>query len=585
MPRRINCRGIVLSAACVPHLFHCTSGFLSIFKMKFLAPYALWLNGVAAAAIVSRAEEATLADNLTIDVDYAIYQGQKNQTTGINSWKGIRYAAAPIGDLRWKAPQTPAKDRKTTIKATEYGATCPQAFPSIPNPPFIPGNEDCLFLNVQTPSNAKAKKLPVLVWIHGGGYGLGDGRKDLSEIINANDGGFVGVSIQYRLGAFGFLSSADVKKDGILNAGLRDVAFALEWIQEHIEKFGGDRKQVTIAGESAGGGAVMLLGIAEKGDLKTSLYKNGIAASPWLPAQYDYNHATPTAHYQDLAQRVGCNSTKTLLKCLRVADSQALQEANNAISTTGTYATWAFLPVTEPDFITSRPSKSLTKGKVNGQNILVGNNANEGPLFVPPIISTLDDLKNWLHLDFPTLSDADIQTILTAYPSPDHADDPNALKFATNGIDSPTAVNVSQVATGHQQRANNIHAEARFVCPSYWLNSAYANSYHYQYSVPFASHQDDIDAYFGPSQPNQSPSFSLAFRRIWGNFITRSNPSIADEEAAKDWPKWKDGEGARLLNLNTTGGVPYQAVTQFGASVTQFREPGLQNDFDVASAW
>jgi hypothetical protein len=131
----------------------------------------------------------------------------------------------------------------------------------------------------------------------------------------------------------------------------------------------------------------------------------------------------------------------------------------------------------------------------------------------------------------------------------------------------------------------NIYAEATFICPSYWLNNAYTSSYHYQYSVPFASHGEDVAGYFGPSTPNQSPSFSLAFRRIWGNFIKTSNPTIPSEAAAANWPEWVAGPAAKMLNLNVTGGTPYQAITLFGATVTQFMEPGLENNFTIAPAY
>ena len=127
-------------------------------------------------------------------------------------------------------------------------------------------------MNVYAPSNAKG--LPVLVWIHGGGYGIGDGTQDLSTIINANNNSFVGVAIQYRLGAFGFLSSSEVKANGTVNAGLLDMQFALQWVQKNIALFGGDATKVTISGESAGGGAVLLLGTAEEGTIGTSLYKS-----------------------------------------------------------------------------------------------------------------------------------------------------------------------------------------------------------------------------------------------------------------------------------------------------------------------
>lgn len=265
-----------------------------------------------------------------------------------------------------------------------------------------------------------------------------------------------------------------MKAGGVLNAGILDMAFALEWVQDHISKFGGDPKKVSISGESAGGGAVMLLGIAKGGTLGTSLFQNvssifmpscqpmvpylickqGIAASPYLPAQYDYNATKPTQLYYELANKVGCGTSGAVLDCLRTVDSSTLQLANSNVSISQTYGTWAYLPTTDYTFIAALPSVALNTKRVNGANILVGNNANEGPLFVPPTINTLADLKAWLKLEFPTFADSDVQKVLDAYPSSDDPVNPADLKFATDGVGNPTAVNVSQVATGQQQRAN-----------------------------------------------------------------------------------------------------------------------------------
>ena len=315
----------------------------------------------------------------------------------------------------------------------------------------------------------------------------------------------------------------------------------------------------------------------------------------------------PTQRFYQFSAAAGCESSGAVLECLKSKDSATLQQANWNVGAAQTYATWAFLPVTDYSYIQQLPSVQLNAKKVNGANMLVGNNANEGALFVPPTISTLADLKAWLKLEFPSFTDAQIQAVLDANPASDEPVDPATPKFATYGLTDPpvTAVNVSQVATGQQQRGNvsslsapnlfqanihapqNIYAESTFVCPSYWLNNAYApqNSYHYQYSVPFGGHTDDIPAYFGPSSPNQSPEFSLAFRQIWGNFITKSNPSISSEVAVKNWPAWTGRTTAQLVNLNETDGTPYETVTTFGATVTQFMEPGLKNAISVANAY
>jgi len=193
----------------------------------------------------------------------------------------IRYAAPPVATLRWQAPQTPPTNR-TIISADTFGPYCPQAFSSFPGAPFYVGNEDCLFLNVYAPTGAS--NLPVMVVIHGGGYGEGDGTQDMSGFINANDNALIVVTIQYRLGAFGFASSSEIKSRGVLNAGLMDQVFALEWLQKNIAQFGGDPDRVTIAGESAGGGSVMLHAIAQDGSLGTTLFKNvSFSALLWRP--------------------------------------------------------------------------------------------------------------------------------------------------------------------------------------------------------------------------------------------------------------------------------------------------------------
>jgi Carboxylesterase family len=232
-------------------------------------------------------------NGVKVDLGYGIYAGISNQSTGLTVWKGyetilqifnvqhtlktdqfyhrIRYAAPPLGTLRWQAPQAPSTNR-TIINANTFRPYCPQAFSSFPGAPFYVGNEDCLYLNVYAPTGGT--NLPVMVSIHGGGYGEGDGTQDMSGFINTNGNTLIVVTIQYRLGAFGFASSSEIKSRGVLNAGLMDQVFAFQWVQKNIAKFGGNPDRVTIAGESAGGGSVMLHAIAQGGSLGTALFKN-----------------------------------------------------------------------------------------------------------------------------------------------------------------------------------------------------------------------------------------------------------------------------------------------------------------------
>ena len=212
--------------------------------------------------------------SLVVDLGYEVYQGSYNATTQLNEYLGIRYAQDTSGSNRWQPPQPPLTNRNKTLPATALPQRCPQSPPAGGLTPGYnsTGSEDCLFLSVYTASNAS--DLPVFVWIHGGGYGAGQGNQEVSTLMGNNSNGFVGVVIQYRLGAFGFLAGDEVQTFGTANGGLLDQHYALEWVQKYIHLFGGDPRRVTIAGESAGGGSVMLQSMAYGGTEGTQYFQN-----------------------------------------------------------------------------------------------------------------------------------------------------------------------------------------------------------------------------------------------------------------------------------------------------------------------
>lgn len=184
----------------------------------------------------ARARQAS--QSLQVDLGYSIYQGYKDTNSQLNTWKGIRYAQAPLGDLRWNAPKSPLTNRTSILDAQSDPPRCPQCPQSPGTSDFdFSGNEDCLFLNVFAP--ADAKDYPVLFYIHGGGYGAGSAGFDPSVFEKYAGNKLVAVSIQYRLSAFGFLAGTAVHDHGIANAGLLDQHLALQWVQDHIAKFGG----------------------------------------------------------------------------------------------------------------------------------------------------------------------------------------------------------------------------------------------------------------------------------------------------------------------------------------------------------
>lgn len=181
---------------------------------------------------------------------------------GVRSFKGIPFAAPPVGELRWKEPQ-PVKNWKGVRNADQFGARCMQRSGG---DYWFRGNgmsEDCLFLNVWTPAKSGSERLPVLVYIFGGGFQQGDGSEPRYDGESMARKGIVAVSINYRLGIFGFLSHPDLTKESAHHAsgnyGLLDQVAALRWVQKNIAAFGGDPRRVTIAGESAGSISVSAL--------------------------------------------------------------------------------------------------------------------------------------------------------------------------------------------------------------------------------------------------------------------------------------------------------------------------------------
>jgi carboxylesterase type B len=222
-----------------------------------------------------------------------------NNATNTN-FLGIRYAAAPTGKLRFAVPQAPAPisgvqmatvEPNTCFNAPDgTAATTPLRINARAADAPV-ASEDCLFLNVFVPGNLGDKKnLPVVFWIHGGGYIAGSAVGfSGNDLIRESGGDVVAVVIQYRLGVFGFLGGQKVKDGGALNAGLLDQQFALKWVQQNIAKFGGDPTKVTIWGESAGAGSVMQQVIANGGRTNPPLFRAAISSSLFLPSQYKFN--------------------------------------------------------------------------------------------------------------------------------------------------------------------------------------------------------------------------------------------------------------------------------------------------------
>ncbi|KAH1000888.1 hypothetical protein HUJ04_013161 [Dendroctonus ponderosae] len=292
------------------------------------------------------------------------------------SFQGIPYARPPLGKLRFKAPQPP--DKWTGIRdATQEGSGC-YSKSLITN--AIVGSEDCLFLNVYTPKLGSKKVLPVMVWIHGGGFTKGSGGTDLFGPDYLVEKDVVLVTLNYRVGALGFLAFSDPSIGVPGNAGLKDMVMALKWVQKNISEFCGDRKNVTIFGESAGAGAVhfLVLSPMAKGLFHKAIMQSGSALGSFIRSKHIFTY--------ELAQKLGIDnhSDKLILSELQKVPIEELFKASQAIWDSFLISNIRpFCPVIEPKskepgFITEEPLELLKSGRYNKVPMIIGYNTLEG---------------------------------------------------------------------------------------------------------------------------------------------------------------------------------------------------------------
>ncbi|UCF35988.1 MAG: carboxylesterase family protein [Acidobacteriota bacterium] len=221
-----------------------------------------------------------------VETRYGRLQGAVNEDKTVTSFKGIPFAAPPVGNLRWREPQPPAA-WEGIRDATHFSASCMQAGEGQARLPWTEEfmnqteiSEDCLFLNVWTPANSVSERLPVLAWIHGGGFREGSGSIDVYDGEELARKGIIVVTVNYRLGVLGFLSHPELTAESSHHAsgnyGYMDQVAALRWIQENIVAFGGDPGRVTVSGQSAGALSVQALSVSP---LAKGLFQRAILVS------------------------------------------------------------------------------------------------------------------------------------------------------------------------------------------------------------------------------------------------------------------------------------------------------------------
>lgn len=331
------------------------------------------VSGAAAASSHSDCEKC-------VATEFGLVKGVQDLDSTV--YKGIPFAAPPIGDLRWRAPQWPAT-WKGVLQAHEFKPMCMTAIPAIPGGSMEAVSEDCLYLNIWTPAARSKKKLPVMVWIYGGGFRAGSASSPVYWGSKLVEKGVITVNLSYRVGSFGFLSHPDLSRESghgtSGNYGVLDMIAALQWVQRNIAAFGGDPGNVTIFGQSAGsfGVGYLMTSPLAQGLFQRALGQSGADMGPIGEGLMSPNDAEASG--VRFAAALGAQSIVQLrqvpAETLLAADSSWPKDASGKVKGDGQSGTDAVLD----GYVFPKPMyETFEAGKQNDVPILIGYNANEG---------------------------------------------------------------------------------------------------------------------------------------------------------------------------------------------------------------
>ena len=487
------------------------------------------LCALAIAGLAGGTTTAARADAITVKTQQGKVQGKTINDGKVKAFLGMPYAAAPVGDLRWKAPQPPAK-WKGVRDAGKFGAHCAQGrvFDDMVFQDAGP-SEDCLFLNVYAPADFSPKSnLPVMFWIHGGGYtgGASSEPRHNGDFLPLK--GVVLVTINYRLGVFGFLATSDLAREGNGVAGnyaMLDMAAALQWVKQNIQKFGGDPDNVTIFGESAGSFAVSTLMASPitKGLFQKAIGESGGAFSDVLPTD-----ALDVRLKKDDQWVAGLGVTS-------LADLRAL--STDKILAAAKSQKGGFPPDLDGRFLTEPVPETYTAGKQAHVPLLAGWNRDEGSFLANGMTA-----EKWKGMAADLFKDR-AGEFLTLYPG--DTDEQAIDSAGAYGSDAFIAFGTWKWLEAHRKTGASpvyrYHFELR----------ALPSKYH---PGTFAFHSDDIEYVFGTLDTRPGETVRPEDRQLsdemmsyWTNFAKTGDPNGT---GLPTWPRYDTGDA--LIHLNST---------------------------------
>jgi len=435
------------------------------------------------------------ASNPIVHLDYGTFLGASSSQYNLTYYRKIPFAASTAGENRFRAPQPPLHITNRTYDTDQAFDMCPQR--------TVNGSEDCLYLGLYShPWTKKQDLRPVLLTFYGGGFIRGSASFSIPpsgypvlNVSSSND--YIVVYSNYRTNVFGFLPGSKIAEhpDVDLNPGLLDQQAALKWIQKYIHHFGGDKRNVTIWGQSAGGGSVVAQTIAT-GNRGKGLFTKALASSPFWPKTYRYDSAWAEDLYSQTLRDVGCAGVEDEIKCLKEVDVQALRDSALRLSTSQQYTTASFTygPVIDDGFLEEELSSVVEEGRLNAEMVMASYNLHEGENFIPPgfanaktgsdgFNSSIASFDAWLRGFLPDFTEGDREEVKRMYPA------------------VGTAEEISWNST--YIRAGLLYRDLVLACPSYWLSKKVEKGWLIEYTISPAKHASDVQ-YVSPCIPSFS---------------------------------------------------------------------------------
>ena len=332
-----------------------------------------------------------------VKVENGLIQGLPAADPRITVFKGVPFAAPPVGENRWRAPQ-PAQDWEGTLKAFEFAPISMQATPGLNKEDFyarewhvdpeVPMDEDNLYLNVWTPASSTDEKLPVYVWIFGGGFQYGYTSEMEFDGERLARRGAVIVTVNYRLNVFGFLSHPEItaeSPDAPTNFGLLDQKAGIEWVKRNIAAFGGDPDNITIGGQSAGGGSVMYQLTAPRNE---GLFKKAVVLSGIFASIYKNTNIPGSGKTLSEVEEAGVK----FFDFLGVSNLQEARQLDGEFVRQKMLEYKAFWgPVVDKQLVMDDPFKLFLENKRHMVPVMLGHTSDE--FYSVPEVSTLDEFK------------------------------------------------------------------------------------------------------------------------------------------------------------------------------------------------